>query len=1048
MATTAQININVNGQQATQSVQQLNDAISQAGGSTQSLRAQLRQVTQELQGLEPGSARFVELSQRAGQLRDQIKDTSAVISATAGNAVENFGLALTNTVQIGVAGFQALSAAQVLFGSENEEVQKSIQQMTALLNLSQAIQTFGGLGDKLVEIKAGFTPLLQSLGLMATTQTQVAVSTAAADAALVGEAVAAEGAAASTGILATALNAIPFVAIATAVGLLAYNLLSSGESAEEAAKKKEQLTAETEAYLKKVDEENQKIGQESGAYLSLVFQLKNTNANTKERKRLIDEINTTYGTTFKNLKDEDKFQSQLNLSVKEYIALQVLKAKAQAKEKEREKAVGALIKAQEKLNEVEREYAGMSQKQIEDYDLKKYGVSNYSTAITKYTFELDQAQKKAEQFAIQEGDLQKEIAKLTVTTDYSTKSIKTQGETVVKTSEDLKDYESILRVIQTQQENNVKQEEDLYKKRVENFDKTFDAVEFETKLIQEQAKKQYEAVKASIDKELTAKKIKAEEKKKLLELEKLNEANFTKALSIENERRLLNMQLQTIQVLQENEKRIEYLLLEEKALQNEIRFGDGNTTDTKISLYQKDTEAYIRNIDIKMMRSKYANQIDIKEFEKLLRDKTETLKNSAERDTQNSINIANADFDRQIQLEKDRIEAKEDLSVKYFRDEQGRLNAEVKLKDAQIQEIINLDSDARKARIDGFSTELDKLQKQIDKEKDVKKKAALQIQKTELEVAQATFTSKVLIADDLAQIETQTKINLDQTLFNLELERNTRIKESRSQLQQTLAELDIKFEEGLYDEKIKRLDSYLSFVQNNVQQVTSLINQIAAQQLENQTTQLNDAIELSRQSIEAQYAAALISREEYDNQVRQLDTKQEQEELKLKRKNFKTNKALNVANATIDGIRAVLGTFAGTPGDFIIRSIAAGLAAVFAATQVALVSRQQFTAAEGGIVPGQGSGEYDTVPSMLAPGEAVINSDSTRAFLPLLSAINQQGGGRSFMPDLPPTNQPQTFQPVFQQDKSSQQPIRAYVVESDITSSQRRVDRIERAARF
>jgi len=121
MATTAQININVNGQQATQSVQQLNDAISQAGGSTQSLRAQLRQVTQELQTLEPGSARFVELSQRAGQLRDTIADTSAVISATAGNAVENFGLALTNTVQIGVAGFQALSAAQVLFGSENED---------------------------------------------------------------------------------------------------------------------------------------------------------------------------------------------------------------------------------------------------------------------------------------------------------------------------------------------------------------------------------------------------------------------------------------------------------------------------------------------------------------------------------------------------------------------------------------------------------------------------------------------------------------------------------------------------------------------------------------------------------------------------------------------------------------------------------------------------------------------------------------------------------------------------------------------------------------
>jgi hypothetical protein len=85
---------------------------------------------------------------------------------------------------------------------------------------------------------------------------------------------------------------------------------------------------------------------------------------------------------------------------------------------------------------------------------------------------------------------------------------------------------------------------------------------------------------------------------------------------------------------------------------------------------------------------------------------------------------------------------------------------------------------------------------------------------------------------------------------------------------------------------------------------------------------------------------------------------------------------------------------------------------------------------------------------MLAPGEAVINSDSTRAFLPLLSAINQYGGGNSFVPDLPARNQAQVFQPVFAEDKSNSQPIRAYVVENDITTSQKRINRIERSARF
>jgi uncharacterized phage infection (PIP) family protein YhgE len=234
--TTAQININVNAQGANKSVQDLSNSINQAGGSAQSLRTELRKVTQELQQLEPGSARFVELSQRAGQLRDQIKDTSAVISATAGNAVENFGLALGNTIQLGVAGFQALSSAQVLFGVENEDLQKTLAQMGALLNLSSAIQTFGGLSDKLTEIKAGFTPILTQLGFMKTAQTEVAVTTAAADAALVGEAVAADGAAVSTGLFATALNALPLVAIVTALGLLVAGLISYASSSSEASK--------------------------------------------------------------------------------------------------------------------------------------------------------------------------------------------------------------------------------------------------------------------------------------------------------------------------------------------------------------------------------------------------------------------------------------------------------------------------------------------------------------------------------------------------------------------------------------------------------------------------------------------------------------------------------------------------------------------------------------------------------------------------------------------------------------------------------------------
>ena len=85
MAQTATININVNSQSANKTVDQLNKSISSAGGSAASLKTELRKTIQELQGLQPGTARFQELSVRAGELRDQISDTNAVVGQLAGN---------------------------------------------------------------------------------------------------------------------------------------------------------------------------------------------------------------------------------------------------------------------------------------------------------------------------------------------------------------------------------------------------------------------------------------------------------------------------------------------------------------------------------------------------------------------------------------------------------------------------------------------------------------------------------------------------------------------------------------------------------------------------------------------------------------------------------------------------------------------------------------------------------------------------------------------------------------------------------------------------
>jgi len=72
-------------------------------------------------------------------------------------------------------------------------------------------------------------------------------------------------------------------------------------------------------------------------------------------------------------------------------------------------------------------------------------------------------------------------------------------------------------------------------------------------------------------------------------------------------------------------------------------------------------------------------------------------------------------------------------------------------------------------------------------------------------------------------------------------------------------------------------------------------------------------------------------------------------------------------------------------------TIASGLATV---GKIAGIPAPEF--AQGGIVGGSGTGTSDSVTAKLSKGESVINEKSTRMFKPLLSTINQAGGGRAF----------------------------------------------------
>jgi hypothetical protein len=112
--------------------------------SVKSLKAELRQVTNELANLEEGSAAFVRAAQKAGELQDKIGDVKNTINAF--NPEAKFQ-ALAGAVGIAANGFSAMQGVMALFGSESEDLNKIIAQTQGAIALATGLNGLLGMKD-------------------------------------------------------------------------------------------------------------------------------------------------------------------------------------------------------------------------------------------------------------------------------------------------------------------------------------------------------------------------------------------------------------------------------------------------------------------------------------------------------------------------------------------------------------------------------------------------------------------------------------------------------------------------------------------------------------------------------------------------------------------------------------------------------------------------------------------------------------------------------------------------------------------------------------
>jgi hypothetical protein len=396
--------------------------------NSKSLKAQYKEAVLEVQKLADAfGATSIEVqnaSKRAAELKDQIEDVNDAIQAQKG---EGAFIALGKSISTVASGFSAVEGAMGLVGAESEDVQKAMLRVQSAMALAQGLE---GLED------AGRA--FKQLGVTVTSFGTKALSAFQA--------------------MSTASKAF----LVTGIGLLIAGLGTAIAYWDDISKAIGLASNEQDTYAKQqkrineqAKESREEVAKESASFATLIARLKATNEGSKERDKLIKDINKEYGTTLKNIKDETKFQEQLNNELASYLEYQKAKFQLQKNEekivknlevqdrlsnsikdqKERVKVAGEidiLIKEKERLQkEIEQTGGATSNerkrvKQLQDEQLTlqkqivslkdKSGVSSLQQekfALSNLNKELENANKRFEDYGRSANNASAKVDELT-----------------------------------------------------------------------------------------------------------------------------------------------------------------------------------------------------------------------------------------------------------------------------------------------------------------------------------------------------------------------------------------------------------------------------------------------------------------------------------------------------------------------------------------------------------------------------------------------------------------------------------------------------------
>lgn len=147
--------------------------------------------------------------------------------------------------------------------------------------------------------------------------------------------------------------------------------------------------------------------------------------------------------------------------------------------------------------------------------------------------------------------------------------------------------------------------------------------------------------------------------------------------------------------------------------------------------------------------------------------------------------------------------------------------------------------------------------------------------------------------------------------------------------------------------------------------------------------------------------------------------------------------AIETGVATAKGISAAMSV----PFPANLAAIATTIATIISGITSAISTVKSAKFATGGYVSGPGTGTSDSIPARLSNGESVINARSTAMFGPLLSSLNQAGGGVAFNPAA--SGQREGYEFLAAAVAAGMKSVNLHVAVDEVTKVQDRVARID-----